>query len=229
MATLDSIKTVLRYVFKRWFNGIGSIVVTVLVVLLYPPIVLSAEPEIGSITAARGTVELKRPGVESSIAVKKGLTFKVGDVVETSENSTAQMTLTDDSFMSLGPGTAVRVNQYTLDTTTNRRTTIVKVIKGKTRFVIYKLRLPGSSFKIEAGNALVTPGGLADIVVLASPGRAEVAALDQGLIVRNSLPYVVGDVSVGVNQKTIIQEKSPPTAPVVITPHERKQWLKDLK
>jgi ferric-dicitrate binding protein FerR (iron transport regulator) len=139
------------------------------------------------------------------------------------------MTLTDDSFMNLGPGSAVRVNQYSLDTTTDRRTTVIRVIQGKTRIVIYKLRSQGSSFRVETKNALVTAGGFADFVVMATPGRTEVAVLDQALHVRNSLPYIVGDVRVGVNQRVVIQEKSPPTAPVVITPQERKKWMQDLK
>jgi len=139
------------------------------------------------------------------------------------------MTLTDDSFMNLGPGSAVRVNQYSFDASSGRRTAVVRVMSGKARFVIYKLRSPGSSFRIEAGNALVAMDGLADLVVLAAPGSSEVAVLDQGITVRNSFPYIVGDVRVGVNQRTIVKEKAPPTSPVVITPQERKNWLKDVK
>lgn len=229
MTTSESIKPVLRYISQRWFSGIGSIAVSVLVLLAHPPIVLSAEPDIGSITATQGVVVLKRPGVENAVAVTEGMAFKVGDVVETGERSTAQMTLSDDSFMNLGPATSVRVSQYSYDATTERRTTIIRIIEGKIRFVIYKLRSPGSSFRVETENGLITTGGLADFIVVASRGRAEVAVLDRGLTVRNSLPYIVGDVRVGVNQRTIIQDKSAPTIPVVITTQERKQWLKDLK
>ena len=219
----------MRYSVNRWFGGIGTIAVTALVFLTFPPIVPSAEPEIGSITAIRGPVIVKRPGAEGPINVKAGLLFKVGDIVETGGHSTAQMTLTDDSFMNLGPDTAVRVNQYSFDPVSNRRTTIIRVIGGKTRFVIFKLRSSGSTFRIEAGNALVTPGGLTDLVVLASPGRTEVAALGSSFNVRNTLPYVVGNINVGVNQRTVVSEKSPPTEPMVITPQERKEWLKDVK
>jgi len=60
-------------------------------------------------------------------------------------------------------------------------------------------------------------------------GQAEFIVLDRGLKVKNSLPYVVGEVRVEVNQRTIVQEKSPPMVPVIITPQERKNWLKDLK
>jgi len=225
----DSYRTVLKYIEHRWFSGIGTIAVTALVVLSFPPIVLSAEPDIGSITAARGSVILKRPGAEGPITVKAGVAFKVGDVVEAGENSTVQLTLTDDSFMNLAPNAAVRVNQYSFDHSSNRRTTIIRVIEGKTRFVIYKLRSPGSSFRVEAGNTLVTTGGFADFVVLALPGRSEVVALESSLNVRNTLPYVVGNVNVGVNQRTIIREKASPIVPVIIAPQERKEWLKDVK
>jgi ferric-dicitrate binding protein FerR (iron transport regulator) len=177
----------------------------------------------------RGAVVLKRPGAENDLVATQGLAFKVGDTIKTGVNSTAQITLTDDSFMNLGPGSAVRVNQYSFDQTAGRRTTIIRVIAGKTRFVVYKLRSSGSSFRVEAGNALLAPGGFANFVVLASAGRTEVVVLDHGLAVRNSLPYVIGNVNVGVNQRSVVKEKEPPTIPVVISPQERKEWLKDVK
>jgi hypothetical protein len=82
---------------------------------------------------------------------------------------------------------------------------------------------------VEAGNALGTAGGLADFIVAVSTGQAEFTVLDHGLSVRNSLPYVIGDVRVGVNQRTVVKEKAPPTVSEVITPQERKKYLKDLK
>jgi ferric-dicitrate binding protein FerR (iron transport regulator) len=139
------------------------------------------------------------------------------------------MTLTDDSFMNLGPGSAVRVNQYSFDPVSNRRTTIIRVLEGKVRFVVFRIRRGDSSFRVEADKALVLAGGLADFVVTTSPGQAEVAALESSLNVRNTLPYVIGNVNIGMNQRTVVKEKVPPTAPVVITPQERKNWLKDLK
>jgi hypothetical protein len=172
---------------------------------------------------------LKRPGAGNHLAVREGTAFKVGDVIETGGASAAQLTLADESFMNMGPGSAVRVSQFSFDPVTDRRTTIIRLIEGRTRFIVYKLRSPGSSFRVEAGNALVTTGGLADFLVLTSLGQAELIVLDRGLKVKNSLPYVVGEVRVEVNQRTIVQEKSPPMVPVIITPQERKNWLKDLK
>lgn len=172
---------------------------------------------------------MKRPGTESDLVVKQGLAFKVGDIIKTGVSSAAQMTLTDDSFMNLGPGSAVRVNQYSFDKASGRRTTIIRVIEGKTRFVVYKMRSPGSSFRVEAGNALLAPGGFANFVVLTSKGRTEVAVMDHGLNVRNSLPYVIGNVNVGANQRSVVKEKEPPTVPVGISLTARKEWLKDVK
>ena len=200
-----------------------------LIILPCPPMVHSAEPEIGSITAARGTVVLKRPGSEGSVDLKEGLAFKVGDVVETGAGSIAQMTLTDDSFMNLGPSAAVRVNQYSFDPVSNWRTTIIRVLEGKVRFVVFRIRRGDSSFRVEADKALVTVSGLADFVVTTSPRQAEVAVLESSLNVRNTLPYIIGNVNIGNNQRTVVKEKAPPTVPVVITPQERKNWLKDLK
>jgi hypothetical protein len=65
--------------------------------------------------------------------------------------------------------------------------------------------------------------------VIAVPGQVEIAVLGSSLNVRNSLPYVIGNVNVGLNQRTMVKEKSPPTVPEIITPKERKEYLQDLK
>jgi len=219
----------LRYILQRWISGIGTIAVTVLVVLPFPPKPLSAEPEIGSITAARGTVVVKRPGSEGSLAVSVGTAFKVGDVIETDASSTAQMTLTDDSFMNLGPGSAVRVNQYSFDPKSDRRTAVIRLLKGKARIVIYRIRSRESFFRVDTGRALAIAEGFADFVVMENQDQAELAVLESSLSVRSSFDYIVGEIRLGVNQRSFVKEKAPPSSPAVITPQDRKNYLKDLK
>jgi hypothetical protein len=200
-----------------------------LLIILCPPFASSAEPAIGTVTALRGSALIKRPGAGDPFPAVVGTAFLAGDVIEARSDSAVQVSLTDESFMNVAAGSAIRVNQYSFDPTSNRRTTIIRVLEGRVRFVVFRLRSDGSSFRVEADKALVTAGGLADFLVIASLGQAEIAVLASSLNVRNSLPYVVGNVNVGVNQRTIVKEKSPPTVPETITPKERKEYLKDLR
>jgi len=231
MAIGDRLKTVLRYILQRLFGGIGTIAVAVsaLVVLPFSPIVLSAEQAIGSITAARGMVVMRRPGSGGPAAVKKGDSFRIGDIIDTGDASTAQITLNDDSFMNLGPHSSVRVNQYSFDIRTDRRTAVVRLLKGKARIVIYQIRSRESLFRVETGNALATAETIADFVVMVNRNHSEVTALESSLSVRNSFNYVVGEVRLGVNQRSIIQDKVPPSSPTVISSQERRNCLKELK
>jgi hypothetical protein len=131
--------------------------------------------------------------------------------------------------MNMAPGASVRVNQYSFDLAKNRRAAIVKVLSGKVRCIIFKVRSADSLFRIETDTALVTADMLADFVVVSLQGMTEIAALDQGVSVRSNLPYVVGDVRVAVNQKTSVMGKATPSAPVLLSPQERKELLKDVK
>jgi ferric-dicitrate binding protein FerR (iron transport regulator) len=208
---------------------IRTLTAAALLIILCPPFASSAESAIGAITALRGSAVIKRPGAGDPFPASVGTAVLVGDVVETRSDSAVQLSLTDESFMNVAAGSAVRVNQYSFDQMSNRRTTIIRVLEGRVRFVVFRLRSGDSSFRVEADKALMTAGGLADFVVMCAQGQAVIAVLGSSLNVRNALPYVIGNVNVGVNQRTIVKEKSPPTVPEVISPMERKEYLKELK
>ena len=208
---------------------ICTIAAAALLTFICPPVVLSVEPAIGTVTALRGTAFIKRPGAGDPLPARAGMPFHVGDVVETGSGSAVQLSLTDESFMNLAPGASVRVNQYSFDPATERRTMVIRVLDGKVRFVVFRPRQGGSLFRIEAGNAIVTAGGLGDLVVQVSRGQADIAVLNYGLSVKNVQSFVIGTVNVGVNQRTVVKEKEPPTVPRVISPQERKEILKDVK
>jgi hypothetical protein len=227
--TTGSFRIALNKSLTSCFHVTRTIAIAALLSIVCPPVVPSVEPAIGTVTALRGTAFIKRPGAGDPLPARVGMSFLVGDLVETRSGSMARLSLTDESFMNLAAGSAVRVNQYSFDPAENRRTTIIRVLDGKVRFVVFRLRTGGSSFRVEAGNALGTAGGRADFIVAVSTGQAEFTVMDHGLSVRNSLPYIIGDVRVGVNQRTVVKEKAPPTVSEVITPQERKEYLKDLK
>lgn len=228
METIVPFRTVGKTQKTRRNRSSLSIAAAVLLTFICPPVVQSAEPDIGTLTALRGMAVIKRPGAGSPLQAAKGMPVRVADIVEAGPGSAAQVSLSDESFMNLAPGASVRVNQYSFDALRDRRTAIVRVLNGKVRFVIFRPRKAGS-FRVEAGNALVTAGGLGDLVIEVSPGRAEIAVLEHGLSVMNSLSYVVGNVNLGANQRTLVKDKEPPAVPKVITTEERKELLKDVK
>lgn len=110
----------------------------ILAVFLFPADNLAADTAIGKLTVVQGTVTVKKSGVEKAVAVGEGDSVSVGDVLQTGKNSGAQLVFTDDSLVNMSSDTAVRVNQYIYEPGKNRRKAIVKILGGKTRFVIYR-------------------------------------------------------------------------------------------
>lgn len=198
-------------------------------VLFHPFAVQSHEADIAAVTSFQGHAVVHRAGLVRSEQVKKGAGLKVGDEVRTGQDGLCQLTLTDDSFINLGPRSSARVNQYSFDEQTGRRSAVLQIQEGSARIVVYKLRSNDSKFRIEADPASVFIDDLADIVVTVS-GSGTVAAALQGVArVRNRLSYVVGEVRLRENLRTSVALNGPPTAPMVVTRQERQELLKIWK
>ena len=187
---------------------------------------LAAGQTIGTITVVHGTVTIKRPGVPEAPARRSGEVF-VGDVVRTTDNAAAQVALAEESFVDLAPNSAIRVSQYSFDQKEDRRTAVIRLLEGTARFIVYKDRKI-SSLRVESTFGLISSYGLADFVVTATNTETAAAVLNRSLQVKNSSSLVIGDVALGINQKTTVRERSAPTQPVVLSSDERKALLKLL-
>lgn len=199
----------------------------VLAVFLFPADNLAADTVVGKITVVQGTVTVKKPGVEKVIAVGEGDSVLVGDVLQTGKDSRVQLAFTDDSLLNLSSDTALRVNQYIYDPEKNRRKAIVKILAGKTRFVIYRERSAESAFYIETDKASIA-AGIADFAVITLPEETDVVVFGGGASVKNIFSLAVGEVYIWTNQMTAVKKKMPPSRPSVITSKQRKDYIKDV-
>ncbi len=197
----------------------------VLVALVFSTACPAADLPIGQVTSVRGSATIKRPGTGKDLPAVRSADIFVGDVLEIAPDASAQVAFSDGSFVNLAPASSIRVNQYAFDETQNRRTVRVRVIRGTVRFVAHRPMGPGSLLFVECGSAVITAWSLADFAVIASPRSAEVAVLSGGVGVKNSSPLIVGDVSLGVSQRTMVREKTPPAQPDIITAAERKRYM----
>lgn len=200
----------------------------VLAVFLFPTDNPAADTAVGKLTVVQGTVTVKKAGVEKAIAAGEGDSISVGDVLQTGKNSGAQLVFTDDSLLNLSSDTALRVNQYIYEPEKNRRKAIVKILGGKTRFVIYRERSGESAFYIATDKAAIT-AGIADFVVTVLPSETEVAVLENSVSIKNASYLIVGEIRMGINQKTSVKKGTPPSRPSVITPQERREYIKNVR
>ena len=196
--------------------------------LFLSPDASSAERAVGRLVVAHGGVTLEKPGNEAARDARPGDVVFVGDILETRGEGHAQLLLTDESVMTLSSGTAMRVNQYSFDAATNRRTAEVRVFKGKIRIVLYIERNNESSFKVVTDHALISPSD-SDFVVIVSEGETSLVVLYGGATVVNSSKFTVGTVNLGQNQLTVVRGKNPPSVPSVITEEQRRAYIRDAK
>lgn len=217
--------------FRQFFSGPlhkGIYLFFLLVFTLLPNVALSEENAVGRLTVIAGSVTVSKTVTQKVSPARVGDKIFVGDVLRTGKESRAQIVLTDDSSVNISTGTALRVNQYAIETAINRRTAIIKILEGKARFVVFKQRNNGSAFRVETKQAAIS-AGTADFVAVVSPGETEVAVLDGGLSVKNISNLTVGVVSLGANQETVVKEKFPPSGPTVITTQQRRTYSKDAQ
>lgn len=191
-----------------------------IIVLLLPANIMADLP-VGKVDIVFGRVTIQRPGAQKPTIATDGIGLFVGDIVRTDSESKARLTFIDDTFANLSSNTAIRVNLYVYETDKNRRNAVIKVLDGKSRFVVYKIMSDDSLFTVETDKA-VSVANIADFVVTAASFQTEVAVLKGMVRVKNISSLTVGEVSLSVNQKTVVKDKTQPSHPAILTREQRK-------
>jgi ferric-dicitrate binding protein FerR (iron transport regulator) len=197
-------------------------------VLCTSSISISGDNAVGRITALQGPVTIKRPGQAEPVNPSLGDGIAVGDIMRTGDGGRAQIALNDESFMNLSGDASLRINQYSFDEKENRRKAVVRVLNGKLRFVVFMVRSPESNFRVETDTASIVVDDRCDIVVDATPALTSVAVLDKSVRVKSAFSYVIGETRLGVNQSVTVSAKKPPSTPGLVSPDERRQYLREL-
>jgi len=202
---------------------------------------VAADVPVGKLAIVRGKVTVRKAGAEKRTVAGAGhCDVFVGDILQTEKDSMSQVVFTDDSFINMSSATALMIKQYIYEPENNsalankgcngcydRRKAIIKVLAGKARFIIYKQRNRESSFNVETNSASVK-AVIADFGVAVLPDETEVAVLDGVVTVKNISLLTVGKIRLRINQKAVVREKAPPSKPSIITPQQRRMYIKDV-
>jgi hypothetical protein len=189
-----------------------------------------ASPEaVATVSSIHGTVSIKKPGREKAVSASRGEDISVGDDIVTGTGSAVQVTFSDGSFANLFERSSLRVNQYAFDPDSSRRTALIRVMNGRARFVVPRPGGKGSRFIVETETATITPSMVNDFGVQVGDAETEVVALSSSVVVKNIKTFVVGQVSLGINQKTIIPVNRTPSQPEILSPGERKAYTRDIR
>lgn len=74
--------------------------------------------DIGRIKVSRGQVTVERAG--ATLAGTVGMRVQASDTIRTGDDGSVGITMDDDSLLSAGPNTALVLERYTFDPTTNQ-------------------------------------------------------------------------------------------------------------
>ncbi len=89
-----------------------------------------------------------------NIPLKPGVAISVGDTLITGDNSSVGVTLNDNTVLSLGPDTALRIDEFTYAPAQGKLKLLVNILKGTLHYisgVIAKLKPEAVSVKTPAG------------------------------------------------------------------------------
>jgi hypothetical protein len=84
--------------------------------------------DIGQVKIAKGQVTIERRGNSMPAAV--GARLQVADVVKTGADGSVGITMDDDSLLSAGPNSALSLDNYAFDSTTNQGRLDTSLNKG---------------------------------------------------------------------------------------------------
>jgi hypothetical protein len=126
--------------------------------------------DIGLVKTAQGNVEIQRGATRMAAAV--GTPVQAADVIVTGAESTAGITFTDNSLVSVGPNSVFAIDKYRFDTTTHAGEFEGNLKKGKLAAVSGKMvKQSPDSMKIRTPSAIMGVRGTEFLVQVDEPSK----------------------------------------------------------
>ena len=121
-----------------------------------PALAASQEESVGSITDVTGTVHLLRG--EKEVVAEKGARLYSSDVIRTGQEAGIGVVLTDDTTLSLGPSTEMKMSEFEFEPDEGILGMTLSLAKGT---LVY---ISGQISKLAPGSAKIeTPAGVAAV------------------------------------------------------------------
>ncbi|MBI5204312.1 MAG: FecR domain-containing protein [Nitrospirae bacterium] len=217
-----------------------SVLLLFLFSMVFPLPASAAGAFVGNIKSieAAGTynVNIIRAGKPVPVAAKIGDALFEGDTIKTGSSSKVQLLLSDNTTIYVAQNSNLMIKEYLLNHTQNKRNVVVKSDEGKIRMVVMKMfraiaatadkQWKSSNVRIETPTAVAGIKGT-DLVIVVSRTHTQLTVFEGVVGIRNMLSSVRGEAIVGANQTSTVKKDAPPAPPVVITPQQKQQLLKD--
>jgi hypothetical protein len=202
---------------------IRPIVILLTVIALAVPVVAHAAV-VGHFTMVRGQVDLLKQGKLPAIAAKLQAGVEPGDIIRTKSRSKAQLTMVDDSIITMAPMSRLAVADYQYRPALEERRAVLRVFRGLVHTVVKRIiKREEPDFIMETHTAIIGVRGT-DFYASLGPSSTFVALVDGTLSV-GPIPAVPGLAPILLQSMHYIQVPKP-FVPQVLTPEMIKMLEK---
>jgi hypothetical protein len=192
---------------------IRPIVILLTVIALAVPLAAHAAV-VGHFTMVQGQVDLLKQGQLPAVPAKLQAGVEPGDIIRTKSRSKAQLTMVDDSIITMAPMSRLAVADYQYHPAREERRAVLRVFRGLVHTVVKRIiKREEPDFIMETHTAIIGVRGT-DWYTLLGPSLTLVALKHGTLSVR---PTVAGLTPILLQSMQYIQVPKP-FVPQVLTP-----------
>jgi hypothetical protein len=166
---------------------------------------------IGRVTALEGVVVRHHP--DSSQAERLHLQSFVHqeDRIQTMAASRVKLVLVDDTVLTLGPESSLRLTEYVYTPSSQHRKSVLQAFVGVFRIAVQKV-LPEGVFEVHTSNAVAAIRGT-EWMAEVKPETTAVVVLEGQVAVRHARPDIGGAVVLTTGEGTDVRGNQAPTPP----------------
>jgi hypothetical protein len=196
---------------------IRQIVIMLTVIALAVPLAAQATV-VGHFTMVQGQVDLLKQGKLPAVAAKLQDAVSPGDIIRTKSRSKAQLTMVDDSVITLAPKSRLAVADYQYNAARGERRAVMRVFSGLVHTVVKRIiQREEPDFIMESHTAIIGVRGT-NFYALLQPNSTGVFLPQGTLGVTSNLPTIPALLILESGYFTEVPLGKQPMLPKPITP-----------
>lgn len=157
-----------------------------LILLLIMPFTLIAKP-VGHFTMVVGQIDLLKSGTEQAEPVQKNQAVELGDIVRSKSHSKAQITLTDQTVLSIAENSRLQINGFRFPEEERQKKSLIRMFRGKLRSAVHAQAGGQTHFEVTTPTAVAAIRGTDFFTIVHSSVLSEIIVKQGRVGVRNIL------------------------------------------
>ncbi len=181
---------------------------------------------VGIVVELSGKCEYQPVNSDNIVKLKKLQDVYMGDTIITDEDGRVKILFSDEkTCFTLGSDSEVQITKFIYDPIKDKRENKIKVLKGKLRFLMKKVRNDNS--EVQTTTATIGIKGTHFIAESANKRESRVVMIKGQAIVKNINPAIKGEVILKNKMLTKIFFDKPPLPPQIVNMEEIENLIEE--